>query len=106
KSVPQLLEVRAEVFFPVARFEELNATMVEAGKPPYANPRNTAAGSLRQKDPRVTARPALRMVVRGVGRVEWGNSEGAPDVTTQSHWYEVLQGWGLPTAARAKVVPD
>jgi DNA ligase (NAD+) len=100
-DIPAVLEIRGEVFFPVARFEELNAALVEAGKPPYANPRNTAAGSLRQKDPRVTATRGLSMVVHGVGRVE-----GGPPVTRQSEWYERLRGWGLPTSARAKVVPD
>ncbi len=100
-DVPRVLEVRGEVFFPVARFEELNAALVEAGKVPYANPRNTAAGSLRQKDPRITASRALSMVVHGVGRVE-----GGPAVARQSDWYGRLQAWGLPTSARAKVVPD
>src|SRR3954451_18269559 len=99
--VPDVLEVRGEVFFPVARFEELNAALVEAGKVPYANPRNTAAGSLRQKDPRITASRALSMVVHGVGKVE-----GGPAVTRQSEWYGRLQAWGLATSARAKVVPD
>src|SRR3954468_12974361 len=69
-DVPRVLEVRGEVFFPVARFEELNAALIDAGKVPYANPRNTAAGSLRQKDPRITASRALSMVVHGVGKVE------------------------------------
>ena len=101
KAIPRVLEVRGEVFFPVAHFEELNEAMVEAGKPPYANPRNTAAGSLRQKDPRVTASRALSMVVHGVGRVD-----GGPQVTAQSQWYELLRDWGLPTSAQAKVVPD
>ena len=105
ESVPDVLEVRGEVFFPVVHFEALNASMVEAGKPPYANPRNTAAGSLRQKDPRVTASRALSMVVHGVGTVDWGGKAGI-EVTAQSQWYEVLQGWGLPTSARATVVPD
>jgi DNA ligase (NAD+) len=100
-DIPRVLEVRGEVFFPVAHFEELNASLVEAGKPPYANPRNTASGSLRQKDPRVTASRRLSMVVHGVGTVE-----GGPEVTTQSGWYDRLRGWGLPTSARAKVVPD
>src|SRR3954468_19342409 len=100
-DLPRVLEVRGEVFFPVARFEELNAALVEAGKVPYANPRNTAAGSLRQKDPRVTASRALSMVVHGVGKVE-----GGPKIGAQSQWYEVLGGWGLPTSDRAKVVPD
>ncbi len=100
-GVPDVLEVRGEVFFPVERFEALNASLVEAGKAPYANPRNTAAGSLRQKDPRVTASRGLQLVVHGVGRVE-----GGPAVSAQSEWYEALRGWGLPTSARAKVVPD
>ena len=99
-EVPRVLEVRGEVFFPVTRFEELNAAMVEAGKPPYANPRNTAAGSLRQKDPRITAQRQLSLVVHGVGRIE-----GGPTVTAQSQWYELLAGWGLPISDRAKVVP-
>jgi DNA ligase (NAD+) len=100
-DVPSVLEVRGEVFFPVERFEALNAALVEAGKAPYANPRNTAAGSLRQKDPRITAARGLQMVVHGVGRVD-----GGPAVTAQSGWYEQLQRWGLPTSARAKVVPN
>ncbi len=101
KDIPRILEVRGEVFFPVAHFQELNAGLVAAGKTPYANPRNTAAGSLRQKDPRVTATRSLRMVVHGVGRVEDG-----PEVSTQSGWYDVLAGWGLATAASAQVKPD
>jgi DNA ligase (NAD+) len=100
-GIPHLLEVRGEVFYPVAHFEELNASLVAAGKAPFANPRNTAAGSLRQKDPRVTASRQLAMVVHGVGRVE-----GGPEVATQSGWYEVLKGWGLPTSARAEVNHD
>ncbi|WP_096305144.1 NAD-dependent DNA ligase LigA [Jatrophihabitans sp. GAS493] len=98
-DVPQLLEVRGEVFFPVAGFEALNATLVEAGKAPFANPRNTAAGSLRQKDPRITASRGLELVLHGVGQVE-----GGPAVTRQSDWYTHLAGWGLPTSAQAKVV--
>jgi DNA ligase (NAD+) len=100
-DVPDVLEVRGEVYFPVERFEALNAALVEAGKAPYANPRNTAAGSLRQKDPRVTASRGLKLVVHGVGRVE-----GGPVVTAQSGWYEQLRSWGLPTSDRAKVLPD
>jgi DNA ligase (NAD+) len=100
-SVPRVLEVRGEVFFPVAGFEELNGSLVEAGKAPFANPRNAAAGSLRQKDPRVTASRPLRMIIHGVGRVE-----GGPKVTAQSQWYEKLRGWGLPTAATAEVRSD
>jgi DNA ligase (NAD+) len=100
-DIPRVLEVRGEVFFPVARFEELNAALVEAGKAPYANPRNTAAGSLRQKDARVTAGRGLSMVVHGVGKVE-----GGPSVARQSDWYDVFRVWGLPTSDRAEVVED
>jgi DNA ligase (NAD+) len=99
EDVPEVIEVRGEVYFPLERFAELNAALVEAGKPPYANPRNTASGSLRQKDPRITAARKLQMVVHGVGRVQ-----GGPSVTAQSQWYELLSKWGLPTSPRAKVV--
>ena len=98
-DVPRVLEVRGEVFFPVARFEELNAALVAAGKAPYANPRNTAAGSLRQKDARITASRGLSMVVHGVGKVE-----GGPAVSAQSGWYDRFRDWGLPTSDRARVV--
>src|SRR5689334_9007120 len=98
---PATLEVRGEVFLPVAAFEKLNESLLDAGKAAFANPRNSAAGSLRQKDPRVTASRPLRMVVHGVGRVE-----GGPEVLSQSGWYTRLRNWGLPTSARAEVKPD
>ncbi|MGO4753394.1 NAD-dependent DNA ligase LigA, partial [Streptomyces sp. 2MCAF27] len=86
--IPELVEVRGEVYFPGARFEELNARLVEAGKPPFANPRNAAAGSLRQKDPKVTASRPLRMVVHGIGARE------GFDIDRQSQAYELLHEWG------------
>ncbi|MEU1826141.1 NAD-dependent DNA ligase LigA [Streptomyces abikoensis] len=95
--IPALVEVRGEVYFPMEKFEELNARLVEAGKAPFANPRNAAAGSLRQKDPRVTATRPLHMVVHGVGARE------GFDIDCQSHAYELLREWGLPTAAHAEV---
>jgi DNA ligase (NAD+) len=99
---PDVLEVRGEVFLPVAAFEELNERLMEAGKPPFANPRNSAAGSLRQKDPRVTASRALNMILHGIGVVE-----GLSDLpATQSGWYERLRAWGLPVSDRYQVVPD
>src|SRR5450756_2469618 len=67
---PPTIEIRGEVFFPVEAFAELNAALVESGKAPFANPRNAAAGSLRQKDPRVTATRPLRMLVHGIGARE------------------------------------
>jgi DNA ligase (NAD+) len=99
-DVPALLEVRGEVYFPVEGFAALNARLVEAGKAPFANPRNAAAGSLRQKDPRVTASRPLRVVVHGVGARE-GFSP-----STQSGSYESMRGWGLPVSDRFKVVDD
>ncbi|MFC5721237.1 NAD-dependent DNA ligase LigA [Streptomyces gamaensis] len=96
--VPDLVEIRGEVFFPMEKFEELNARLVEAGEKPFANPRNAAAGSLRQKDPRVTATRPLHMVVHGIG------ARDGFDIDCQSHAYELLREWGLPTAAHARVV--
>ena len=90
-DVPEVIEVRGEVYFPLTEFASLNARLVAEGKAPYANPRNTASGSLRQKDPRITASRKLEMVVHGVGHVE-----GGPKVETQSQWYEHLREWGLP----------
>ncbi len=118
-DVPDLLEVRGEVFFPAAAFERLNESLQEAGKPAFANPRNAAAGSLRQKDPRVTASRALDAIVHGIGRIESsgaiegstagpdagkGHLEGAPD--SQSGWYGRLKAWGLPVSDRYKVIDD
>ena len=98
--VPAFVEVRGEVFMPVEAFERLNEGLVEAGKAPFSNPRNSAAGSLRQKDPRVTATRALRMVCHGLGAREGFE----PD--RQSEAYAALKAWGLPTSDRAKVLPD
>ena len=99
---PDRLEVRGEVFLPVRAFEELNVRLTEAGKPPFANPRNSAAGSLRQKDPRVTASRALDLILHGVGLVE-----GLDDLPqSQSGWYDRLRSWGLPVSSLFTVVPD
>jgi len=96
--VPALVEVRGEVFLPTEAFERLNESMTEAGKPVFANPRNAAAGSLRQKDPRVTATRALGMVCHGLGARE------GFEPAAQSEAYAALQAWGLPTSDRAKVL--
>src|SRR5689334_1841998 len=100
---PDVLEVRGEVFLPVTAFEELNVRLTEAGKPPFANPRNSAAGSLRQKDPKVTASRALDLLLHGVGLVE--GLPGDPP-TTQSGWYARLRDWGLPVSDLVRVVDD
>ena len=96
--VPELLEVRGEVFFRLADFAELNAALVEAGKPPFANPRNSAAGSLRQKDPRVTASRPLRMLCHGLGR-----RRGFEPVL-QSQSYQALAAWGLPVSGHTRLL--
>ncbi len=95
---PDLLEVRGEIYFPASAFADLNASLVEQGKAPFANPRNAAAGSLRQKDPRITASRGLRMVVHGIG----ARAGFTPD--SQSHAYEALRSWGLPTSDRWRLV--
>ncbi|MDX6257450.1 MAG: ligase [Frankiales bacterium] len=100
KELPDLLEVRGEVFFPVEAFADLNASLVEAGKAPFANPRNAAAGSLRQKDPRVTAGRRLRMTVHGFG------ARSGFEVASQSEAYERFAAMGLPVSSRYEVKPD
>ncbi|MBW5481777.1 NAD-dependent DNA ligase LigA [Streptomyces bambusae] len=96
--IPALVEIRGEVFFPMEKFEELNARLVEAGDKPFANPRNAAAGSLRQKDPKVTATRPLHMVVHGIGARE------GLEIASLSQAYDLLHEWGLPTARHNKVV--
>ena len=98
--LPEVLEVRGEVFFRVADFQALNASLVEEGKNPFANPRNSAAGSLRQKDPAVTARRKLRMISHGLGHAEGFRP------ATQHDAYLALKAWGLPVSEHATVVND
>lgn len=90
--LPKVLEVRGEVFFRVTDFEELNAGLVAEGKPPFANPRNSAAGSLRQKNPAVTARRKLQMICHGVGHAEGFRPESLHAA------YLALNAWGLPVS--------
>jgi len=98
KNLPATLEVRGEVFFPLQSFDELNDSLEEAGKPRFANPRNAAAGSLRQKDPKITASRPLDVVVHGIGAAT------GISFVKQSDAYELLKSWGLPTSKRYKVV--
>ncbi|GGX72401.1 NAD-dependent DNA ligase LigA [Streptomyces fructofermentans] len=100
ERIPDLVEIRGEVYFPMEKFEALNARLVEAGDKPFSNPRNAAAGSLRQKDPRVTATRPLHMVVHGIGARE------GFDIDRLSHAYELLREWGLPTTHYGRVVDD
>ncbi|MFI7525832.1 NAD-dependent DNA ligase LigA [Nocardia salmonicida] len=96
--IPQLLEVRGEVYFRLEDFETLNAQIVAEGKPPYANPRNTAAGSLRQKNPAITAQRRLRMICHGFGRIEGYRP------SSQHEAYRALAAWGLPVSAHTRLV--
>ena len=98
--VPELVEVRGEVFLPVEAFERLNLSMTEAGKQVFANPRNAAAGSLRQKDPRVTASRDLGMVCHGIG------ARRGFDPVSQSAAYDALQAWGLNVSDQIRVLPS
>jgi DNA ligase (NAD+) len=106
---PALMEVRGEVFFPVAAFRELNAEQAAAGERVFSNPRNAAAGSVRQKAEGKAAEPLrlmrarlgrLRMLVHGIGA--WIN----PPVDAQSEVYDLLRGWGLPTSTYFRVEPE
>jgi DNA ligase (NAD+) len=99
-DAPRLLEVRGEVFFPVDAFADVNAALVEAGKPPFANPRNAAAGSLRQKDPRITATRPLLLTLHGIG------TRDGFDPPSQSEAYQALRALGLPVSSRYEVVDD
>jgi DNA ligase (NAD+) len=96
-DIPEVVEVRGEVFMRVEDFATLNEGLVAAGKAPFANPRNSAAGSLRQKDPKVTAQRRLHFLVHGVGEYS------GPGLDRQSHGYELLRGWGLPTSDHFRV---
>ena len=98
EGIPPVVEVRGEIFFGLDDFAKLNESLVAEGKQPFANPRNSASGSLRQKDPKVTATRPLRMLVHGIGA--WQN---AP-LANQSELYGLLASWGLPTSSRVKVV--
>ena len=98
ESLPSLIEIRGEVFFPLEAFYELNESLEESGKSVFANPRNGAAGSLRQKDPRISASRPLSVVVHGVGAREGIGFD------SQSQAYEVLKKLGLPTSDRFSVV--
>ncbi|MFC8923929.1 NAD-dependent DNA ligase LigA [Cellulosimicrobium sp. NPDC057127] len=101
---PDVIEIRGEVFMGVADFARLNESLVAAGQDPYANPRNTAAGSLRQKDPAVTASRNLRMYAHGVGALQWREGEHA-ELERQSDAYALFERWDVPVSPHNRVVP-
>jgi DNA ligase (NAD+) len=97
KAIPEVVEIRGEVFYALDDFAKLNKSLIDQGKAPFANPRNSASGSLRQKDSSVTASRPLQMIVHGVGAL---NDDS---VKAQSDLYQQLKTWGLPTSSRYKV---
>jgi DNA ligase (NAD+) len=99
-DVPEFVEIRGEIYFPLEAFADLNAQLIADGSKPYVNPRNSASGSLRQKDPRETANRPLHLIVHGVG------ARRGFAVTSQSQAYEAIKRWGLPTSDRWRVLPD
>ena len=99
-SHPEQIEIRGEVYFALEDFEKLNEGLIASGKAPFANPRNSASGSLRQKDPEVTKTRPLKLLVHGFGA--WGNH----NLSTQSEVYKLLEQWGLPVSNRAAVFDD
>ena len=105
--VPHLVEVRGEVFMRFDDFATLNARRESEGKTPFANPRNAAAGSLRQRDPRVTAQRRLSFYAHGLGLVQWGPAalaDGAPELTSQSQVYSLYHQWGVPVSPHNRLV--
>jgi len=97
KAIPEVVEIRGEVFYALEDFAKLNKSLIDQGKAPFANPRNSASGSLRQKDSSVTASRPLQMIVHGVGALK------DDSVKAQSDLYQQLKTWGLPTSSRYKV---
>lgn len=98
ENLPEVVEIRGEIYFPITAFTKLNEGLIKEGKAPFANPRNSASGSLRQKDPAVTKSRPLQMLVHGIG------AYNNPNIQNQSELYELLKTWGLPTSPRFKVV--
>jgi DNA ligase (NAD+) len=96
---PDVVEIRGEVYMPIAAFEALNARRATAGERLFANPRNSAAGSLRQKDARVTAGRDLSIFTYQLGAVE-----GGPRFRTHTETLDAIRGWGLPVNPEIRVV--
>lgn len=98
-DIPEFVEIRGEVFMRWDDFHTLNAEHENAGKAPFANPRNAAAGSLRQKDPRITATRRLSFYAHGIGTLDWGaGSHGHDEIADQSQAYELYEKWGVPVS--------
>lgn len=101
-NIPQRIEIRGEIFMRRSDLVKLNAQQREKGDKPFANPRNAAAGSLRQLDPKITGSRPLSLYCYGIGAATWGNVSKAP--STQSSMLEQINAWGLPVSALVKSV--
>ncbi|MBF0448911.1 MAG: NAD-dependent DNA ligase LigA [Magnetococcales bacterium] len=96
---PELIEIRGEVFFPIAAFDRFNEQALQAGDKQFANPRNAAAGSLRQLDPKITAKRALKFYFHSLGA--W---QGTGQPQSQEELVRLLAGWGVPTCPEGRIV--
>ncbi|MBM6699144.1 NAD-dependent DNA ligase LigA [Bifidobacterium pullorum subsp. saeculare] len=106
-DIPEFVEIRGEVFMRWDDFRALNAEQEQAGRAPFANPRNAAAGSLRQKDPRITATRRLSFYAHGIGRLDWGPGRPAgshDEVADQSEAYALYRKWGVPVSPHNRTV--
>ena len=107
EDIPDFVEIRGEVFMRWDDFRALNDEQEDAGRTPFANPRNAAAGSLRQKDPRITATRRLSFYAHGIGRLDWGadHPAGTHDtVSEQSEAYALYAKWGIPVSPHNRSV--
>jgi len=100
RGIPDVLEVRGEIYWPLADFNSFNAQRKEAGEPVFANPRNATAGTLKQLDPRKIAGRGLRFVAHGFGRIEPSTEDSAHALVQR------LQQWGIPVSDRTKKAKD
>ncbi|MCH9274958.1 NAD-dependent DNA ligase LigA [Bifidobacterium amazonense] len=109
EDIPEFVEIRGEVFMRWDDFRTLNREQEDAGRAPFANPRNAAAGSLRQKDPRITATRRLSFYAHGIGTLRWGADRpaGSHDVVNdQSEAYELYTKWGVPVSPHNRTVTN
>ena len=105
EDIPDFVEIRGEVFMRWDDFRTLNDEQEDAGREPFANPRNAAAGSLRQKDPRITATRRLSFYAHGIGRLEWGPGHtGHDEINDQSEAYALYTKWGVPVSPHNRTV--
>jgi DNA ligase (NAD+) len=100
KSIPSFIEIRGEVYIESEPFQKLNRRRIEEGEEPFANPRNAAAGSLRQLDPKITARRPLNIFLYNIGEVK--------GISFFSHWevLQALKSWGFPVNPLIKQAKD